>query len=506
MTLAPVTILPQVIVAPNRDQIRDDYLRDFRFHEGENADTSEGTQPYLDGSALADALINVWAAVQKAGNNVVLTAAQGAACDTWLRVKGLPPRTPPVGASGFVVASASIGGTTLFAGDELRTTDGVRYRVQVTATYADGALVPVGGFDTGPGTNRAPATVLTWSSPRPGCGPTAVVWADNTGHGLTGGREQESDGEIIARVIEAGRNPPASGNDADYQETAKKTPAVAVQQAFTYPAILGPGTTALVFTMQPATAGASRLPNNAQIEAVETWTKGQMPHDDGAFFCTLVASPVGVALRVSWAEGADGWTDAAPWPPYSDSTGVDSIASVLGSDPINGYACTLARQDGDYSGQQPLAGQTIALWDSTGQVFAKKRIATVTGSGPWVLTFDATNTASDAYVPVGGQWAMPWSPSLASVGPAVLGHFDTLGPGEQKASPPDAGQRQKRNPAPPRVWPSVLNNRLTSAVQSVTAIDDAIVVAPVLPHATPVGTRGVLSRLLVLSDLALFPA
>ena len=55
-------------------------------------------------------------------------------------------------------------------------------------------------------------------------------------------------GVPYGRIIEAGRNPPASGNYADYQRTAKATPAVAEQQAFTYPAILGPGTTALVLT------------------------------------------------------------------------------------------------------------------------------------------------------------------------------------------------------------------------------------------------------------------
>jgi hypothetical protein len=169
------------------------------------------------------------------------------------------------------------------------------------------------------------------------------------------------------------------------------------------------------------------------------------------------------------------------------------------------YHVTVGTQSGTY-GASPAPGQTIGLWDQTGQAFAKKRILTVTGSGPWTLAFDATNTASDALVPTVGQKCMPWSPSLATIGPAVLAHFDGLGPGEQTATTLDAGQRQKRNPAPPRVWPSVLNNRLTGAVQSVTAVDDAAVVAPALPHATPVGTPGVLSRLLTLSDLAVFPA
>jgi hypothetical protein len=120
------------------------------------------------------------------------------------------------------------------------------------------------------------------------------------------------------------------------------------------------------------------------------------------------------------------------------------------------------------------------------------------------IACDMANNASDEYVPVPGQLCSPWSDSLAGIVPPLLEHFDGLGPGEQVTTPFDPGRRQRRQPPSPRDWPSVLTARVVSGLLGQRFIDDVAVLAPALPHPTPIGIPGVLSRLLVLSDLAAY--
>lgn len=493
--------LPQVFPEPTRDELRDAYLRDVAFYSDGTQDTNEGTQPFIDGSALADQLVPAYLRIKSSGDNLVLTRATGAAAEQWATSKGLVGRIAAVGASGFVEIEASVGGTTIFAGDELKTSAGLRFRCATTATYADGDLVPVAGLDTGPATNLAPGTVLTWTAPRPGCASTATVWETQEGEGLTGGRDEESDAEIVARVIEAGRNPPASGNDAHYQALAKATPGLAVQQAFTYPAILGPGTVGLVFTLQPAEAGGARLPSASQRAAVEAWLLEQVPHDDQFFVCELEGNDVDVAMRVAWQTGADGWTDAVPWPPYY--SGNDAITVTAAS---SATSFTLGRVSASYGGvAQPAVGKTIAFYDAAAGTFVRKRILSFTGTGPWVVTVEPSNSVSDlAYVPSVGDKAMPFSASLELVLPPVLAYFDTIGPGEQVASFFDAGTRQRRTPLPPKSWPSSVGARLINGVQDLDAVADASLQLPITPLVCPVGTPGVSSYLHQLGTLAVY--
>lgn len=494
--------IPQTFPEPDRNELRDQYLRDVAFYSDGAQDVGDGSQPWIDGSVLADQLVPAYLRIKTSGENLVLTKSTSAATESWAASKGQTERIGAIGASGYVQISASTGGTTIFAGDELReTSTGLRFQVSETGTYADEDVVPVTGLDTGTATNLDPGTVLTWTSPRPGCGSTATVWEDADGSGLSGGRAEETDAEVIARLIEAGRNPPASGNDAQYQALVKATPGLAVQQGFTYPAILGPGTVGIAFTLQPAIPGGDRIPNAAQMTLVENWLQSQVPHDDQFFVCTLTSEPVDVAMEVQWQEGADDWTDTVPWPPYYSGTSAIKVTAVTSATYF-----TLGRASGNYSGaQQPIAGQTIAFFDASNRTFSKKRILSFTGTGPWVITVDPTNNVSDlTFTPAVGDRAMPHSPSLELVLDPVLSYFDTLGPGEQVASFFDAGYRQRRTPAPPKSWPSTVGARLINGVQDLAAVADASLQEPTTPLACPVGTAATESYLHQLRGLAVF--
>lgn len=495
--------IPQTFPERDRDDLRADYLRDVSFYSNGAQAVSEGSQPWIDGSVLADQLVPVYLRVRDSGENLVLTRATGNAAEQWAASRGLPRRLPATGGQGFVQIAASVGGTTIFAGDEIKdTATGLRFTCSATGTYADEALVPIAGRDVGPATNLAPGTVLTWTAPRPGCASTAPVWEDAAGNGLIGGRNQETDGEIIQRVIDAGAEPAAAGNSAHYVEQVRDTPGLAVQQAFVHPAILGPGTTGIVFTLAPAAPGGDRIPSVAQLGQVEAWLQSQVPHDDQFFLCTLTSSPVDVVLEASWQTGADDWVDVVPWPPYYAGSSAITVTAATSA-----TAFTLGRASGNYAGAvAPLVGQTIAFFDAAARAFVRKRIASFTGTGPWVITVEPTNDVSDlTYVPTVGQRAMPWSASLELTLPPILEAFDKLGPGEQVASFFDAGTRQRRFPAPPKDWPSTLGARLINGVQDLDSVQDAALLEPTTPLTCPVGSPGVESYLLQFRSLAVFP-
>lgn len=501
----PIDQLPGEIVLPTRDAEIERWKRSFRVRVP-GADTGAGTQPDVDARVAADVVMPLYAAAKTTSENSVLESARGAALDQWAEREGVDPRREAIGASGFVTAETSSGGSNIQAGDELVHEDsGLRFAVIQTDHYEDGDPIAIVGVDTGPATNFGAGTVLKWTSPRPGCGAVASVLEQSDGSGLSGGRERESDDEFRDRILEEKRTRAASGNDAEYQLLAQATPQVAVQKAFTYPAILGPGTTCVVFTMRPAVSGGSRIPNSAQVALVESHVVAAMPADDGAFFALLAEQNADVVYAVEWSEAATGWADLVPWPPYYAPSG--SPSSVIVGSVTSSTNFTLVTNTSDYTSvAQPEVGQTICFFDPDELEFLPKRILSVSGNGPWDIVVDTTNNVSDTgYTPAFGQRVMPWSESLNALLPGIKAYFDSLGPGEQVYTFYDEGRRQRRQPRPPRSWPSTLTTRdLIRALDDVDEVDDVSLlegdgIAPA------VGTPGVLSYILKLRYVSVFP-
>ena len=513
--MPPLDELPGEIVVPTREELIRRWKRSHKVRVPD-AQTGPGTQPDIDARIAADALMPIYAAAVTIGKNAVLEEARGAALEQWGDEReGVGPPREAVGASGYATVAASSGGGTIVAGDELVHEDtGLLFQAIETKHYSNGDAVSILGKSTGPATNLEAGTQLRWTAQRPGIGATVTVLEQSDGSGLTGGRDRETDEEYLSRIQREKQERAASGNDAEYQAKAEETPTVAVQKAFTYPAILGPGTTCVVFTMRPPYAGGPRIPNAAQVALVEAHVVGQMPGDDGAFFALLAEEDADVVYSVSWAEEATGWEDIAPWPPYYAPAGTPGAIVVSAATSATSF--TLAAQNGNYTGvQQPVAGQTIGFLDPDELEFVRKRILSFTGTGPWVITVDTTNNVSDTgYTPAVGQRAMPWSDSLESLlyteatddepASGVLAYFDTLGPGEQVASFYDVGRRQRRQPRPPRNWPSELTTR--DLIRAVTA--DEVEDVDVLEGdgvAPSTGTPGILSNILRLRYLSIFP-
>jgi len=487
--------LTGTIATFGRDELRDRYLRDYKIRNPA-AKTGPGTQPFIEASALADSLAPLYANAVTIGNNVASLTKTGTALQQEAQRLGTD-RLPAVGASGFVEIDASTGGGTVFAGDELKVS-GLRYKCTLTAVYTPSSHCPVQGIDTGPNTNQNAGVVLTWTAPRPGIGPTAKVVAQADGSGLSDGRNDETDGELNSRLTQLRANPPASGNDAAYQAAVLETPGLSIEQAFTYPAIKGPGTIGIVFTLRSAQPGGVRIPNASQIAQVLANLTGAFPADDGIFVGALVAQNVTVALLVTFAVGVPGFVDIQPWPAYA------SPMVVVAASPTP--TATTFRLT-NIPAATPQVGQTIGFYDAPNAKFRRKKILTATLAGSdYDIACDAANNASDTnFTPAAGQPCCPFSESLDSLAPAVIAFFDGLGPGEQKPDFFDPGLRERRSPRNPQFFPSAVTNRILTSLFALSTLQDVSLQEPTPPFSPTVGSPGISANLLTLGSLVAFP-
>lgn len=483
------------VVTYSRDEHRDRFLK-FYGLRAPAADVGPGSEPYIAASAHADAMLVVYSDAKTIGRNTNLVDATGDDLLRKARGEGIDGKLPATGADGFVIVAAGQTGGFIDEGEQLRDKPtGSIFECAVADTYQSGQLLPIRGVTTGTATNLPAGRILYWNSPPSGINDTATVYQD-----LTGGHPEESDQELIDRIIDQKKNPPASGNDAAYRKAVLTTPGVAVEQVWTYPAMFGPGTTCIIFTVRASNAFASRLPNAAQIAAVESNLVVVFPYDDGIFVGMLVAEPTKIQVEVTWAKGAKGWTDAAPqWPPFVSAGPVKvSVAT----------SATVFRLLSATSIATPQVGQTIGFYDSTVGKFKRKRIgavAVVIAGTTWDITCDTTANASDTtFAPAVNAVASPWSDSLDLLVAPFAVYFASLGPGEQVASFVDPGRRQKRQPESPDEQPSVIANRDLAGAPPRSVVSDIVIESPVTPHSTTVGTPGVLSNLLTLGEIAVF--
>ena len=500
----PLAALPSSLIVPTRDQEVAQYASDYGLRNPSAAPVVAGSLAYIDGQVIADQTATIYYNAIVIANAATRATRVGSQLDNIDGVNLGLPRNPAEGASGAVIISAGPSGTTIIAGD-VCVINGFNYACAQTGTYADGAIVPITSVpsSTGYGTNQSAGATGVWRAPRPNCFAPVVVYEQADGSGLSGGAPVESDPQYIARLNSAAANPPASGNDAQYQLLASETPTVAVQQAFTYPGAKGPGSTCILFLLRPAQPGAPRIPNSTQVQAVLAWIQGQMPASDGIYMGTIVPNPIDVHLEVQWQVGAEGWVDQQPWPPYV-SGGEIAVDATHAISPTSFY---LTGNNG--TNPAPVPGQTIAMFDIANLTFHPKQIGTVTASGSdWIITVNTTSGVSDTtYAPYGGQIVGPWSASLQSLVLPVVGYFDTLGPGEQfiDAQFIDPGLRQRRSPPAAVGFPSEVGNRLVLPVFAIPSVGDVALLDPTIPYEPPVGSPGVSAYLTTLLNLAIFP-
>lgn len=497
----PLEDLPDGFTVPTRGEIRDRFQKDYLLRQP-GAPTGEGSQAFIDGSVIADALMPLYANAVSIGRGANLEDMTREQLQAECVALGIPVELPESAGSGFVIITASAGGVFIDTGREIKDESrNLRFHCATSGTYYDGKAVPIIGTDKGPTTNIPADTRMKWSNPPAGLGGIATVQADADGNGFTGGRAAETDDGIVQRIKSTRANPPAGGNVAQIRKLAKDAGAalgIAIQDVFVYPAITGAGHYAYLFTLRPGTVGSSRCPDAIQIAAVRAFIHRALPEDDGIFAAEVIEQQIEGVLGVRWAKTAPGWVDANPWPRFVDEYIVTVVASALAFTVASAEASPIA----------PQIGQTIAFYDRANGRFARKRILTVTGAGgTYALTIDDTNNASDvSYLPLVGEALCPYSSSLDTLIEPLLTEVDKLGPGEQVEDFFDEGYRQRRIPENPLEWPSELRHNTLDAVDNLPQIHDLTWLYPsVLPYAPAVGVPGASSNLIAIISLLAFP-
>lgn len=522
----PLDLLASKLVVPTRQQLHDKFLL-WCLVRNPECDTRPGGLPDIDANVWSDVGSLLLSQAVTIAGGVSRATAKGSAVDLWAFLFGTQRGTPQ-GSGGAVAMVAASNGAQVVAGDILtHLPTQLKFRATVTGTYGNGQPVPIAGLSTGPQTNLPAGTILTWQINRPGnTNGTAAVIPQADGSGLSGGAGAEEDDDVLRRLQLLANNPPASGNDAAYQDAVSKINGVAVQQCFTICGVMGGGTIGVMFTLRPGTPGANRIPSPAQMASVLSVLAGGMPGDDGIYMCAIVAAPVTLVLKTIW-QGASGWADSTTFPQYHSGPFPNTNLVAASPNAAGVISAVQFRLSSPVMTEVPQVGQSVGFLDLPNLLFRRKKILSVAAitSTQYDIVVDTGNGISDTtYTPFAGQACCPWSDSLQSLVTPVVRYFDVLGPGEQFASFFDPGRRQRRSPPSPQQWPNQITNRLLGGsvvpqppqgpqqnqppvptLFTTTSLYDVELIEPAPPFVTPVGVPGVFSNLLTLGALVAFP-
>lgn len=486
-----------------RDEIRDASIAAMLGRTPELDGSPDGSL-WVETCAYADIAVMHSAVAERCARDMVRDTASTESLDA-LGVELDCPRLDESKSTGFTKVRSRSSGGMILAGAEIRDiARQLKFTVLVTGVYQDEDPVPIQSLLAGTTTNLAAGTELRWTTTPVGFSDTATVYENADGSGMSGGSAVETNEEYNLRISDRIANPPQAGNCAEIVKFVEKIRGIGIAKAYCYPAVRGPGSYCVVFTMRPAYPGASRIPNAAQIAIVEALVKDAFPGDDSIFVAEGQDDLVRISYELTWAPNVTGWANIAPWPSFTTNP-------VLVDDTIAISASAFRVHSVDAMPSPPTVGKSIGLYNSVTRVHVRKTIATVTeilANQTYNLTFDMlTAGASDlSFVPADGAIVSPWSDSLPALAAPTLAYVDRQGPGEQVATFGDEGLRQRRFPSPaPDRWPSRIESRLTDGIHALGLVSNVDPVEPaVLPDDTAIGTPGTIFRLHRVSDIGVF--
>jgi uncharacterized phage protein gp47/JayE len=416
-----------------------------------------------------------------------------------------------VGGSGIVRARADasvvwVGSSTL--GDPAariaRDASLNRYQLMQTAvTWADGTVeLKLQGIDGGDDTNPPIDTILTWVNPPANAEPEAIVIEN-----FTGGANAETDAEFAARIEDAQRYRPASGNRGHFRAWAREA-SVSVEAGFVYSCALSAGnvTVCILQKRGRALGPYARLPNFVTMsQATAYLTPPGSPVVPGNVH-VLVVSPLGVASDISVKLGLQrgsggGWADFAPWPRSSSAFKFAAITSMVDNTDFR------ITTDVAPNFALPATGVNLPrlmIWDNTFSRFHELPITTISNTG--VNEYRIQLATGVAYVSI-GAYISPYTDQHEGIARSVEQYFDTLGPGEIiDPSTSLLAHRAYRFPRTSEEYPNRVNARLTSSLLEALGgaagdadLANATVAAPSVPVSVTSGPE-----MLVLGQLGVY--
>lgn len=434
------------LVVPDLDTLRNQMLDDIELAAIDAGVDNPPIEPGTDWYALATAEANLHGITAQ---NMLLVdsaltpiTAEDEKLEDWRIALGVDDVTP-AGARGRVVVQTT-GSASVVAGAQLTHSSGNRYAALVTyASVANNDEIEVQSVDVGEETNLDPGEVLTWVSAPTNIKSQAIV---STSEPLVGGAGDETDAQKRTRILNRLRNTPAGGNWGHLRELALEA-SPAVQNAYVYPALGGPGSAKAVCTKRfdPNIRDFSRTPTDTTLDVVRNAVWGEFPDMNALVVQGAADQATSMSLQVdipdSVLEGGNGngWLDADPWPQLETSdSGYVTVSAVTDSRTITVDANTSTA---------PVAGQTrIARWSPEDQAFQTVLVTAQSGAaGAWVLTVDQPLVDSDGDTVAVGDYISPAATNLSAYGRTWRDILESIGPGEN-TSDSNRLPRAKRHP------------------------------------------------------------
>lgn len=401
--------------------------------------------------------------VKKAESNIWPSASQSDAvverhAETRL---GSNPRRGATSSSGAdaLRVTGTLAGAAVTAGATLVHADGTRYQLTEGATIGVGtADLSIEAIDTGVATNKLSGDILQFESP-----PANIQQQADIVVNLEGGLDRETNGQLLARVFNAIRNPPAGGRAADYFGWAMEVDGV--DRAYVY----NPSSKALngrrgVGTVDVAVlkagAGAGRIPSTTLVQAVQDKIDLERPALVKEALALLPdPDPQSVDVKITPEDGFEfDWVEEAPRT-------------------VSSYAAGVITWSGD------LAQSLRDKVDATGQarIFVAGQVFTVDAydnSGPF--TTDIVETPSPD--PASPDPIYPAGPLSALALQAVKDYFDRLGPA-RGVSPNEAADPNQDDwddtLRPAKIYATLVRRTFRDGTSSgILGIKDADVVTP----------------------------
>lgn len=249
-------------LTPDAEKIRADLLRDLK-NQLPDADTGKDSDFYVRASSVASVAEGLYQHQAWVVRQIFPDTADSDYLALHARTRGLKKK-PPTTAKGLADISGSPG-SVLPAGSQIR---GENLAIMTTADvkFTTGtAQAPVTAIQSGTSGNLAAPVVAELVSAPMGVNGRVVVKF------LAGGTDEESDGELLDRLLDIIRRPPAGGNQYDYRRWAMETPGVT--SAWVYPVRRGVGTVDIAITSAGGLASDEIIRNvQAHIDDVRPVT------------------------------------------------------------------------------------------------------------------------------------------------------------------------------------------------------------------------------------------
>jgi len=274
---------------PDYDAIRAAILRDIRSLLPE-ADIGPDSDNYVRAAGVSAAIEGIYQHQAWLYRQIWPDSADSDELERHAAVRGLQ-RKPAVAASGQLQVTGWAG-TTVPAGTSVRHASGAMLVTTIdTPVGGDGTVdVRVVAVQPGRAANGLDG-VATLTDPPVGVDSAAALVAP-----LAGGVDIESDADLLVRLLDLIRRPPAGGNQYDYRRWALEV--AGVTAAYVYPLRRGLGTVDVVIVSADGLPGPQLL---ADVQAHIDQVRPVTAWDSQVFAPTLV--PVDVQVQVALASG-----------------------------------------------------------------------------------------------------------------------------------------------------------------------------------------------------------